>query len=130
MRVSCQSLALVLGVVVASCSRDNEVVGTRCASGGVGTSALNVFVRDARTNLPAARGASLIGVRAPYGPTDSIRGGPFDDSTLVTAGIPGTWQLTIKKTGYQDWTGKDIVVGEEAICGKVFSVSAALQPIN
>ena len=126
MRVRC--LIVAIAIPLAACRSNSDPVVSSCA--GVGSSQLYVVVRDARSGVPAAQGATVSGSRRNGSDVATVSGVLLSDSVLVVEGVPGTYDLTIKKAGYQDLVLTNVVVGVDALCGKRYSVSAALQPLS
>jgi hypothetical protein len=101
-RNSVRAVALVCLSTAVSCSSPTQ-------SFCIGQRALAVAIVDLVTNAPSASGAILV---ARTGTTvDTSRVGPSNDAEEVTAGdTAGTYDVTVIKSGYRDWTINDVRV--------------------
>jgi hypothetical protein len=90
--------------------------------------AVTVRVRDANTLAPAAYGATLVLRDGEY--VDSVTGtyaGPNPEQASLLGAAEeraGTYEVTIRKEGYQPWTRQGIVVrqGECGVDGATLEV--------
>lgn len=82
--------------------------------------AVVVKVRDAATGEPAALGATLVIREGQYADsaTGTYTGADQEFAAFIGAAVerPGTYDVTVRKTGYQTWTRQQIAVGIER-CG-------------
>lgn len=98
-------LAIALGVFLGGCSQQSAAPCT-----DILLHAITVEIRDAETNAPAAQYATLV-----------VRNGAYADSATTTApaalmlsaapGRPGTYDVTVRKAGYQEWNAENVRVG-------------------
>jgi hypothetical protein len=98
--------ACVAAIAAVGCTKTTEV----CTA--ILINAIGVSVVDSATGLPAAAGTTLIAIRdgVQY---DSVttRNDPSDDADIIAAGNqPGTFNLTLKKALYRNWTRTGLVV--------------------
>ncbi|HYH81360.1 MAG TPA: hypothetical protein VEX86_16265 [Longimicrobium sp.] len=108
---------VMAGLLLAGCL---SPVGVGCTA--IGRFAVNVEVRDSASGAAAADGATLV-----------IREGEYADSVVSAIGIqvppvlaagaerPGTYQVTVRKNGYQPWTREGVRVGREGRCDELQS---------
>jgi hypothetical protein len=90
-----------------------------------------VTVTDSLTQAPAGRNASIVARSAMF--TDSVSSattaasdGPF--GLVYSRNAAGTYTLTVKQSGYRDWTKSGIVVAMANACSlRTVNVSARLQ---
>ncbi|MBI5472522.1 MAG: hypothetical protein HY961_09275 [Ignavibacteriae bacterium] len=88
---------------------------------------MQVDIRDASTNLPAASAAIVLAHDGAY--TDTLRGFPLADS-LTVYGVferPGIYTLIISKQGYQTWMQDNIVVNKDECHVITAKVTAMLE---
>lgn len=101
-----------------------ELLGTQCSDEG--RFAVNVEVRDARTGSALTEGVVVIIQEGPY--ADTAR------SPDLAAGFerPGTYDVRVQKTGYQEWTQRGVQVTRSGGCDRLRSakVTAQLQPVG
>jgi len=117
------ALSALLSVLFsAGCAASTHVAGPKadgyedCTAGGAATFAVAVY--DSVTMTPAALGAVLFwnagqssGTTIAYPPTPPYS---TDPPLLIQGpfGRPGTYEITIRKDGYQDWRDSSLVVQE------------------
>jgi hypothetical protein len=98
------------------------------ACGGESAPYLVLEVRDAHTNMPAARGASGL-ARDGRSFTDELR--PLGDLEMypTTTARPGTYDVVVTKAGYQTWRAHDVHV-REGTCGvRTVQLRVRLEPL-
>jgi hypothetical protein len=105
---------------------------TAIVCAGVADVSIYVGVIDARTGLPAARGATLSAIgthRLAAGPyVDTTAGGAISDSLMVVAAFPGSYSVIVRKSRYSDWSAS-LTVADDALCTHHdSSLEAPLQP--
>lgn len=121
-------LSPVLALVGLSLSGCN-VIGITCPL--IGSDAIIVEIRDAATGAPAAAGATLIVRQGTY--ADTVQGGPAASATLSAASErAGTYDVLVRKPGYQDWTQENVTVRRAGACDRLDPVrlQAELQPVG
>ena len=103
------------GVIVLSIVMMGNAVActTSTVCPGVGAPGVAVTVRDSLSGEPTAKGATLLTYDLESGaPLDSVTG-TFDTQVLWGASDrPGRLRITIRKSGYRDWTQSNVVVQE------------------
>lgn len=110
----------IVAIVTGGLACGNLLSGPECAP--TGALAVDIHIRDAATGLPLTGGATV------------ILSGADHDSVLVTSDryvggfVTGTYSVTIRKTGYREFTQNGIVVGRGRCDIKTVSLSVALQP--
>lgn len=106
------------GLLLSGCTNP---FGFACSD--IGRFAVHVEVRDAATNAPAAEGATLTVRDGEY--VDSRNGGPgAPPIPVLSAGAEraGTYQVTVRKEGYRDWTRENVRVKRAGWCDELRSV--------
>jgi hypothetical protein len=101
---------------------------------GIGEYAVTVEIRDSVTGFPAAYRARLVIRSGTYvdGMTDTTP--PSDSATALVLGAgtdrPGTYEVTVSKSGYATWT-RTVVVAPGEGCDEVKGVllHVLLQPL-
>lgn len=101
-----------------------ELLGIQCSDEGA--FAVNVEARDARTGSALTEGVVVIIQEGTY--ADTAR------SPVLAAGFerPGTYDVRVRKVGYQEWTQQGVQVTRGGGCNRLRSakVTALLQPVN
>lgn len=92
---------------------------------------LEVMVQDSSTGAPAASGAQLIAQDGPW--ADTVGFPPnrpdLDARPLVSAGErPGTYAVTVRKSGFRDWQRSGVVVRADECHVHPAQLTARLQP--
>lgn len=108
--------ALVTGGVACG----NLLSGPECAP--TGALALDIHIRDAVTGLPLTGGATVVLSGADH---DSVS---LPSDRYVGGFVTGTYSVTIRKTGYREFTQSGIVVSRDNCDIKSVSLDVALQP--
>ncbi len=131
-RVRPFAAVVVLPAFLAFCSRHYTSPTGVCPA--VQKDAIILTVRDARTGLPAAKGALVTAVhKLPEG-TVVNESGTVNDTlglTVRIGGTPGTYAITVQRTGYVTWTSSSINVLAEpaATClPETVNLTASLRP--
>jgi hypothetical protein len=97
-------------LAIAGCGGSTSETPTLSICVGLHT-ALVASIRDAQTGLFAASNATVIAsLDASYADTFHVAGSEPDSSRAYVANRPGTYVLTIRKSGYMDWTRSGVVV--------------------
>lgn len=105
MRNRITTLVAISGIV-AACSPSTEVTCT-----AVGIPSVAVRVRDAATGAYVAGGATLIARSAATADTVTLPDNRAVDSQELAGGLGwGTFELVIRKPGYQEWRRSDVRV--------------------
>lgn len=117
-----QSLGVVLTVALVTGCHDQEIVCPMILDRGVA-----VEVRDAFDNSLIASGSKLVAQAGAYADSMSFPAGQpeLNSSHLAGAYRPGTYTLTVTKTGYQPWVQTNVVV-TAARCGVNLTAFTAL----
>ncbi len=116
-------LAAFVTVAVCACNDQGPANGRICTTEA--RAGIQVRVRDAVTNSPAAHGSVVIAQDQAY--ADTLRG--FFDS-LTVAGVyerPGVYTVSIKKAGYRDWQQANVVVTSDECHVITVSLDARLE---
>ncbi len=101
-----------------------------CACTDEGSFAVNVRVVDAATGASRADGATLVVREGAY--ADSMTGGPGSPPVLAAAPErEGTYEVTVRRAGYRDWTRSGVRVGRGGSCNGLRSalLTAELEPL-
>ena len=108
-----RSLGVVLTVALVTGCHDQEIVCPMILSPGVA-----VEVRDAFDGATIASGSKLVAQAGAYADSMSFPPGQpeLNSSHLTGAYRPGSYTLTVTKTGYQPWVQTNVVV-TAARCG-------------
>lgn len=106
-------LAVALAFALVTGCRDQEIVCPLILSPGVA-----VEVRDAIDGSTIASGSKLVAQAGAYADSMSFPVGQpeLNGSHLTGAYQPGTYTLTVTKTGYQPWVQTNVIV-TAARCG-------------
>ena len=116
-----------LALLIAACDSSGDVVN--CPD--IAVPGILVTVTDSLTQAPAGRNASIVARSATF--TDSLpseRTAAFDGpyGLVYSRYATGTYTLTVKQSGYRDWTKTGIVVAKANACSlQTVNVTAKLQ---
>jgi hypothetical protein len=116
--------SILLGVV--ACSGSTSPVCTANIVPG-----LAVYVKDSITNESVASGASLVAREGSYKDSVAVPAASpdLDASPLYAASErPGTYAVTVTKTGYAAWTKSDVRVTKNICHVNTVTLIALLQP--
>lgn len=94
-------------------------------------SGLQVSVQDSVTGAPVASGATLTTADGSYRDTVSVPAHrpDLDGHVLLAAGErPGTYDVTVSKTGYLDWQRSNVVVTADECHVIPVEITARLKP--
>jgi hypothetical protein len=125
-RSAAHLIAAVAAIIIAGCSNS---AGVSCPD--VAIPGIRVMVIDSVTNVLAGRSSSIVAKSATY--TDSLSStqtavsdGPY--GLLYSRYATGTYTLTIRQSGYRDWSQSGIVVAKADVCSlQTVNVTAKLQ---
>lgn len=125
------SSAAVLGTAILALSACDivESGGPICTAQFV--SGLHVSVQDSVTGAPAASGARLTAVDGSYRDTVSApaQRPDLNGQVLLAAGErPGSYDVTVSKTGYLDWQRSNVVVTADECHVIPVALTARLKP--
>ncbi|HJQ12600.1 MAG TPA: hypothetical protein VJ840_16325 [Gemmatimonadaceae bacterium] len=124
--VKVASVPILIAVLFSGCSNSIETACTQEFRPG-----LIVYVNDSLTNTPGASGASLVARDGSF--KDSVAypsGRPdLDASPLYSAGErPGTYQITVTKTGNLPWSMNNVRVTANQCHVNQVTLTARLVP--
>jgi len=92
---------------------------------------VNVAVQDSVTGANVTPGSTLV-LRSASGVVDSVSIDPQPGYVIVSASLGysavGTFSLTVRHAGYQEWTKSGIEVEGEPCGARTVSVTAHLRP--
>lgn len=116
---------MLLGLAAVGCS---ELLSARGCS-AVYIFAIQVYVQDSVSRAMTASGAQLIVRDGAYTDSVSFNQPGTDSQPLEAAGErPGTYTVTVRKSGYQDWTRSNVQVSKGECHVQTVTLTSLLQP--
>lgn len=103
------------------------IAGTGCHNCALGVPPfIDLEVRDSVTGLPTARGA--VGVAQSGSVVDTLR--PLDSALVLisTPLQPGTYTVTVTKSGYAPWVGPSVTLRDDPCAINSVRLVARLRP--
>jgi hypothetical protein len=122
-------MPLVAIVVFAACSHgDNPFACSDPPK--ISDYAINIAPRDSVTNAWLARGTTAIVRDGSYYDSVTVPMASFDELIIgLAANRIGTYAVTVRKSGYNDWTKNGVQVGADACGIGALLLTAKLQPV-
>ncbi len=92
--------------------------------------AIIVYVRDAPSGVPAAGGATVVARSGSYADSVSVPTGlTYDYPVSLASERPGTYAVTVRKTGYRDWSQSNVRIDADQCHVRTVTLTASLQPL-
>ncbi len=115
------AVAALVPLLAACAGRQGDVVCTLEAR-----SAVTVELHDARTGAALTGPATVVARAGSYADTASI---PEDmSSTGLAYERAGLYEVTVRKSGYRDWTRQDVAVTRDECHVRTVQLRADLEP--
>ena len=111
MRIVVAMTVLASIAAIGGCGEDRDVINDSKFVAGI-----SIVVRDSSTGLPAACGAEAWATDGPYSERLDVAcigsGAAAEEPGTITGAYmrPGTYNIIIRKPGYQDWVREGVEV--------------------